>query len=228
MSRHYNGVYSTLRRKERVQDIAFALVCVQQREQVMLVKRTLLFVIAVFIGFATSPSYGGDIIFCDGFESCPAMNINPAYLNTIVKDASGRILGSGIADQIINEKGYVLNVPRVNGLLGGLALVYDSPDCSGPGFISGYQWGGYVFSTTNINGDFDIRYSKKTVGPVYLSQTYKIANPGPNSSCIEGNTIGNYIPAFFNEAETTGVPDSLGSAENPYPIPLSFHRYGSS
>ena len=65
---------------------------------------------AIVFCFLVSPAHGGDIIFCDGFESCPAMNINPAYLNTIVKDASGRILGSGIADQIINEKGYVLGL----------------------------------------------------------------------------------------------------------------------
>jgi streptogramin lyase len=37
----------------------------------MLIKSTLLSVIAVFIVFATSPSNSGDIISCDSFESCP-------------------------------------------------------------------------------------------------------------------------------------------------------------
>jgi hypothetical protein len=39
----------------------------------MSIKSTLLFFVAVFIGLATSPAYAGDIISCDGFESCPAV-----------------------------------------------------------------------------------------------------------------------------------------------------------
>ena len=185
---------------------------------------------ALLFGFAT-PSYSGDIISCDSFESCPSglpTDINPVYLNTIVKDASGRILGSGVGDKIINEKGYVLNVIRT-GSLTSLSLVYGTSDCTGPGYSSGYHYGGYVFSTTNINGDFDVRYTKKSVGQVYLAQTYQIANPGTISgSCVVGNTYGNFFPAFFNDPETTGVPNGIGSAANPYPIPLSHHRYGSN
>jgi len=37
----------------------------------MLIKRISLLVITMFIGFATSPIYGGDMISCDSFESCP-------------------------------------------------------------------------------------------------------------------------------------------------------------
>jgi hypothetical protein len=40
----------------------------------MLIKNILLSVIAVFIGFSTSPSYGGDVISCSGFESCPEIS----------------------------------------------------------------------------------------------------------------------------------------------------------
>jgi hypothetical protein len=37
----------------------------------MLIKSTSLFVIAVFIGLTVSPSYSGNIISCDSFETCP-------------------------------------------------------------------------------------------------------------------------------------------------------------
>jgi hypothetical protein len=37
----------------------------------MLIKSALISVIAIFIVFVTSPSYSGDIISCDSFESCP-------------------------------------------------------------------------------------------------------------------------------------------------------------
>ena len=37
----------------------------------MLIKRTSLFVIAVFIGLTVSPTYSGNIISCDSFETCP-------------------------------------------------------------------------------------------------------------------------------------------------------------
>ncbi len=185
---------------------------------------------AAFVGFVT-PSFSEEILFCSSFESCPSglpSDINPAYLNAIVKDASGRVLGSGPTGEIINEKGYVFSVSRPTGLLNaGGPIYYDSPDCSGAGFVSGYNFGGYVFSTTNISGDFDIRYIKKSVGPTYLAQTYKIANPGPGGSCIDGGTLGNFFPVFFNDPEITGVPNDLGSVANPYPVPLSYHRYGS-
>lgn len=197
----------------------------------MSVNKILSSCVAVVIGFAAIPGYSVDIISCNGFESCPSglpTDINPAYLNTIVKDASGRILGSGVGDKVINEKGYVLSVIWT-GLLGTLSIVYDTSDCSGPGFTSGHHYGGYVFGTTTINGDFEIRYTKKSIGQVYLAQTYVIVNPGTtNSSCVVGNTIGNFFPAFFNDPEVTGVPNGIGSAANPYPIPLSHHRYGSS
>lgn len=197
----------------------------------MSLKYSLSLFAALLIGFAT-PSYSGDVISCDSFESCPSglpTDINPAYLNSILKDASGRVLGSGSTGGIINEKGYVFSINRPTGQLsGGASVYYNTPDCSGPGFVSGYNYGGWVFSTTNMNGDFDVRFTKKRVGTVYLSQTYKIANPGPGSSCIDGGTLGDYFPAFFNEPETTGVPNDLGSAENPYPIPLSYERYGSN
>lgn len=39
----------------------------------MPIKSALLFIVAVFIGLATSPAYAGDIISCDSFESCPTL-----------------------------------------------------------------------------------------------------------------------------------------------------------
>ena len=39
----------------------------------MPIKNTLLLFVAVFVGLTTSPSYAGDIISCDSFESCPAL-----------------------------------------------------------------------------------------------------------------------------------------------------------
>jgi hypothetical protein len=165
-------------------------------------------------------------------ESCPGVvpaEINPAYLNTIVKDASGRVLGSGPTGIIISEKGYVFNITRSTGRLeGGSRIYYQTSDCSGPGFLSEYELGGYVFSTTDMNGDFSIRYIKKREAPAYLSETFKIANPGPGSSCVNANVAGDFFPVFFNDPAITGVPNNLGSDENPYPIPLSYERFGSN
>ena len=39
----------------------------------MPIKSTLLLFVAVFVGLTTSPSYAGDVISCDSFESCPAL-----------------------------------------------------------------------------------------------------------------------------------------------------------
>lgn len=197
----------------------------------MVTRKIVGLVVAILIGHFCPSAYSQDVVFCNGFESCPSglpSDINPAYLNTIIKDASGRILGSGPTGEIINEKGYVFAISRPTGLLSGTDSVYfDTPDCIGPGFVSGYHFGGWVFSTTDKDGGFDIRYTKKQIGPVYLSQTYKIINHGTSSACIDAGTIGNYFPAFFNDPETTGVPGNLGSVEDPYPVPLSYHRYGA-
>lgn len=40
-----------------------------QGEQVMLIKSTLLFVIAVFVNLTISPSHGADTVSCDMLES---------------------------------------------------------------------------------------------------------------------------------------------------------------
>jgi uncharacterized protein YjbI with pentapeptide repeats len=49
----------------------------------MLIKSTLLFVIAVFIVFATSPSYSGNIISCDSFETCPDGETSSAIITEL-------------------------------------------------------------------------------------------------------------------------------------------------
>jgi hypothetical protein len=169
-------------------------------------------------------------------ESCPGVvpaEINPLYLNTIVKDASGRVLGSGPTGMIFSEKGYHFSIARPTGLLAEKSnIYYQSSDCSGPGFVSVIGNGaGYVFSTTDMNGDFSIRYTQKPEGPVYsvyLSEAFKIANPGPGSSCLNANVGGDFFPVFFNDPAITGVPNNLGSKANPYPVPLSHERFGSN
>jgi hypothetical protein len=52
-------------------------------EQVMLIKSTLLFVIAVFIGLTVSPTYSGNIISCDSFETCPDGETSSAIITEL-------------------------------------------------------------------------------------------------------------------------------------------------
>ena len=150
-----------------------------------------------------------------------------------MKDASGRVLGSGPTGTIFSEKGYRFTIARPTGQLAEISSIYyQSSDCSGPGFVSVNGNGtGYVLSTTDMNGDFSIRYTQKpkgTVKSVYLSETFKIANPGPSSSCLNANIGGDFFPVFFNDPAITGVPNNLGSEANPYPVPLSYERFGSN
>ena len=193
--------------------------------------RTFKVVLTIVIMTHIEIAFSQDDIFCNSFESCPSGSealINPTYLNTIVKDASGRVLGSGSTDRIINEKGYVFNIIRTGLLTGGASIYYQNSDCSGPGFISGYEIGGYVFSATELNGDFSIRYTKKREGPVYLFETFRIENPDSGSSCVKANVIGDFFPVFFNDPAITGVPNNLGSEANPYPVPFTYERFGSN
>jgi hypothetical protein len=163
----------------------------------MLIKRILSLCTAVLFGFAVFPSYGGDIISCNGFESCPeadtsALEARIAALEALLAGATRRVDPGNSQDTLtlgnsITSEGVKIPELSTTGREGASLVCFNSagellPCADGvepppPSHPYGGTWTGRMI------------YDRRSTGTCHDADAYMTINPGETFSRISSFTV---------------------------------------
>lgn len=149
------------------------------------------------------------------------------YQNPFIFDASGRLLGAYAAGgDIFNSKGYRLKLYIGYGYYVNWAIFFESSNCSGQGYGYSAEANGDVFLSYDKTGDFMIAYTEIGATPVNITyRSLRRFNGITHGVCETSTHATSFVPVFPNDPEITGVPNNIGTRDNPYPGPFYFERY---
>jgi hypothetical protein len=159
----------------------------------------------------------------------PPGGIRPIYLNGLLEDANGKVVGFWWYDNFfVSTKGYWFHLYYPSpGYYTNQPVFFESDDCTGQPYTQFFNPNPLPGKVFVAHDGFDSHYVAYTeIGAIPTTRTTnslrRYNGVYGHGYCETPKTYTDeYVPVYPNDPEITGIPGDVGNRDNPYPTPLS-------